>query len=79
VARLDIALQRLQAIYSRPRTSSATGQESSSSEEATSSGETDNEEDAESGDDRVMESSGEASLGSCQFTGDDESSEEDAS
>jgi hypothetical protein len=37
--RLDSALQRLQAIYARPRTSAATGQESSSSGEATSSGE----------------------------------------
>jgi hypothetical protein len=37
-ARLDIALHRLQAIYSRPGTSSAARQESSSSNEATSSG-----------------------------------------
>jgi hypothetical protein len=77
-ARLDIALQHLQAIYSRSGTSSVAGHESSSSEEATSSGETDDEEAAESGDDGATESSGEASSGSCQCTGDDESSEEDA-
>jgi hypothetical protein len=85
-AHLGIALQCLQAIYSHPRTSSAVEQESSSSEDATSSGETDDEEAAESsdeeaaesGDDEAMEFSGEASSGSCQCTGDDESSEQDA-
>jgi hypothetical protein len=77
-AHLGIALQHMQAIYSRPGTSSAAGQESSSSEEATSSGETDDEEATESGDDGATDSSGEASLGSCQCTGDDGSSKEDA-
>jgi hypothetical protein len=71
------SLHCLQAIYSRLGTSSAAGQESSSSEEATSSGETDDEEAAESGNDRATESSREASSGSCQCSGDDESSEED--
>jgi hypothetical protein len=77
-ARLDSALQRLQAIYARPGTSAAVGQESSSNGEATSSGKADNKEAAEAGNDRATESSGEASSGSSQSTGDDEDSEEDA-
>jgi hypothetical protein len=77
-ARLDIALQRLQAIYARPGKSAAAGQESSSSGEATSSGEADSEEATESGDDRATESSGEASSGSSHGTGDNKDSEEDA-
>jgi hypothetical protein len=77
-AHLDIALHHLQAIYCRPGTSSIAGQESSSSKEATSSGESGDEEAAESGDDGATESSGEASLGSSQGTSDDESSKEDA-
>jgi hypothetical protein len=52
-ARLDIALHRLQAIYSRPSTSSAARPESSSSEEATSFGESGDEEAAESGDEEA--------------------------
>jgi hypothetical protein len=43
-ARLDIALQRLQAIYARPGTSATAGQESSSSGDTASSGESDSEE-----------------------------------
>jgi hypothetical protein len=77
-ARLDITLHRLQAIYARPGTSTAAGQESSSSSEATSFGESDSEEAAESGDDGATESSGEVSSRSSQGTGDDEGSEEDA-
>jgi hypothetical protein len=75
---LDSALQCLQAIYARPGTSAAAGQESSSNGEATSSGEAGNEEAAEAGDDRATESSGEASSGSSQSTGNNEDSEEDA-
>jgi hypothetical protein len=80
VARLDIALQCLQAIYSRPGTSSAARLESSSSGEATSSGESGNEEAAESDDEEAAESSGEeeASSASSLGLGGDESSEEDA-
>jgi hypothetical protein len=76
-ARLDIALQRLQAIYARPGTSAATGQESSSSDDTTGSGESGGEEAEEVNGDGAMESSGEASLDSSQGTGDDEDSEED--
>jgi hypothetical protein len=68
-AQLDIALQRLQAIYARPRTSAAVGQESSSSGDTSSSGESGSE--GAGKDDRAMESSGDASLGSSQGTGDD--------
>jgi hypothetical protein len=42
-ARLDIALQRLQAIYTRPGTSAAAGQDSSSRGDTTSSGESGSE------------------------------------
>jgi hypothetical protein len=77
-ARLDIAFQRLQAIYAHPGTSAAAGQESSSSSEATSFGEAGSEEAAEASDDGATESSREASSGSSQGTGDDEDSEEDA-
>jgi hypothetical protein len=77
-ARLDIALNRLQAIYARPGTSVAAGQESSSSGEATSCGKSGSEEAAKSGDDGVTESSGEGSSGSSQGTGDSEDSEDDA-
>jgi hypothetical protein len=78
VERLDIALQRLQAIYARPGTSAAAGQESSSSSDTTSSGESGSEEAEEAGDNGAMVSNEEASSGSIQGTGDDEDSEEDA-
>jgi hypothetical protein len=52
-ARLDSALQRLQAIYACPGTSAATGQESSSSGDATSSEESSSEEAEEASDDGV--------------------------
>jgi hypothetical protein len=55
--RLDMALQRLQAIYSRLGTSSAARPESSSSEEATSSEESRDEDVAESGDEEAAKSS----------------------
>jgi hypothetical protein len=77
-ARLDIALQRLQAIYTRPGTSAAAGQDSSSSGDTMSSGESGSEEAEEASDDGATESSGEVSSGSSQGTGDDEESEEDA-
>jgi acetolactate synthase regulatory subunit len=77
-ARLDIALQRLQAIYPRPGTSAAVGQESSSSSDTASSGEFGSEEAEEAGGDGETESSGEASSESSQGTGDGEGSEEDA-
>jgi hypothetical protein len=77
VARLDIALQRMQAIYARPGTSAAAGQESSSSSDTSSSGESGSE-GAEEDDGRAMESSGEASSGSSQDTGYDEDAAEDA-
>jgi hypothetical protein len=77
-ARLDIALQCLQAIYARPETSAAVGQESSSSGDATSSEECSSEEAEEAGDDGATESSGEASSGSSQGTSNDEDSKEDA-
>jgi hypothetical protein len=75
---LDIALQHLQALYARPGTSAAVGQEGSSSGDATSSGESGSEGAEEAGDDGATESSREASSGSSQGTGDDEGSEEDA-
>jgi hypothetical protein len=78
VARLDISLHRLQAIYARPTTSSAVGQESSSSDEGMSSGESSSEEASEFGNDGAMEPSREASSGSSQGTGDDEGFEDDA-
>jgi hypothetical protein len=70
-ARLDIALQWLQAIYARPGTSAATGQGSSSSGDTSSSGKSGSEE-AEDDDGGATESSGDASSGSSQGTGDDE-------
>jgi hypothetical protein len=70
-ARLDIALQRLQAIYARPGPSAAAGQGSSSSGDTSSSGEFGSKE-AEEHDSGVMESSGDTSSGSSQGTGDDE-------
>jgi hypothetical protein len=78
-ALLDIALQRLQAIYTRPGTSGAAGQDSSSNGDTASSEESGSEEAEEAGDDGAMESSREASSGSSQGIGDDEDSEEDAS
>jgi hypothetical protein len=78
VERLDTTLQHLQAIYARPGTSAAAGQESSSSGDTTSSGESGSEGAKEAGDDGATESSGEASLGSSQGTDDDEDSEADA-
>jgi hypothetical protein len=74
---LDIALQRLQAIYARSGTSAAVGQESSSSGDSSSSGESGGEE-AEGEDDEATESSGAASSGSSQGTGDDEDAAEAA-
>jgi hypothetical protein len=77
-ARLDITLQRLQAIYARLGTSAAAGQEGSSSRDTTSSGESGSEGAEDAGDDGATESSREASSGSSQGTGDDEGSKEDA-
>jgi hypothetical protein len=77
-ARLDIALQRLQAIYARPRTSAAAGQEGSSSDGTMSSGESGGEEAGEADGDDATGSSGETSSGSSHGTGDDEGSEENA-
>jgi hypothetical protein len=77
-ARLDVALQRLQAMYARPGMSAAAGLGSSSSGDTMSSGESGSEEAEEAGGDGATESSGEASSGSSQGTGDDEDSEEDA-
>jgi hypothetical protein len=74
---LDIALQRLQAIYACPGMSAAVGQESSSSGDTSSSGESGSEGAGED-DDGVTESSGEASSGSSQGTDDDEDATEDA-
>jgi hypothetical protein len=74
---LNIALQHLQALYARPRTSATVGQESSSSGDTLSSGESGSEGAEEAGDDRATESSGEVSSGSSQGTSDDEDSEED--
>jgi hypothetical protein len=62
-ARLDIALQCLRAIYARPGTSRAAGQDSSSNGDTASSGESDSEEAEEAGDDGATESSGEVSSG----------------
>jgi hypothetical protein len=76
--RLDIALQRLLALYARPGTPAATGQEGSSSGDTTSSGESGSEGAEETGDDGATESSKEASLGSSLGTGDVKGSEEDA-
>jgi hypothetical protein len=73
-ARLDIALQRLQAIYARPGTSTAAGQESSSSDDTTSSRKSGGEEAREAGGDGATGSSGEASSDSSQGTSDDEDS-----
>jgi chromosome segregation ATPase len=53
-ARLDIALRRLQAIYACPGTSAAVGQESSSSDDTTSSGESGGEDAGEAGGDGVQ-------------------------
>jgi hypothetical protein len=71
VARLDIALQRLQAIYAYPGTFAAAGQGSSSSGDTSSSGKSGSEE-AEEDDGGATKSSGDASSGSSQGTGDDE-------
>jgi hypothetical protein len=76
-ARLDIALQRLQAIYACPRTSAAAGQESSSSGDSSSSGESSSE-GARKDDHGVTESSVDASSGSSQGTGDNEDDAEAA-
>jgi hypothetical protein len=75
--RLDIALQRLQAIYARPGTSAAAGPESSSSGDTSSSGESGSEGAGED-DDGATESSGDASSGSSQGIGDDEDDAEAA-
>jgi hypothetical protein len=72
-ARLDVALQRLQAIYTHPGPSAAAGQEGSSSDGTTSSGESGGE---EADGDSATGSSGETFSGSSQGTGDDEGSEE---
>jgi hypothetical protein len=73
---LDIALWQLQAIYARPGTSAAAGQESSSSDGTTSSGESGGEEAGEVVGDGTTGSSGETSLGSSQGTSDNKDSEE---
>jgi hypothetical protein len=75
-ARLDIALQRLQAIYARLGTFAAAGQEGSSSDGTMSYGESGGEEAGEADGDSAMGSNGETSSGSSQGTGDDEDSEE---
>jgi hypothetical protein len=69
--RLDIALQRLQAIYARPGAPATVDQESSSSGDTSGSGESGSGE-AKEEDDRATESSEGASSGSSQGTGDDE-------
>jgi hypothetical protein len=76
-ARLDIALQRLQAIYAHTGTSVAMGQESSSSGDTSSSGESYSEGAGED-DDGATKSSGHESSGSSQGTGDDEEDAEAA-
>jgi hypothetical protein len=76
--RLDIALQRLQALYARPGTSAAAGQEGSSTGDTSSSGESGSEGAEEANDDGATESSAEASSGSSQGTSDDEDAEEGA-
>jgi hypothetical protein len=68
---LDIALQRLQAIYACPGTSAAVGQGSSSSGSSSGSEESGSEEAGED-DGGATEFSGDASSGSSQGTGDDE-------
>jgi hypothetical protein len=78
VAQLDIALQQLQAIYACLGSSVTAGQEGSSSDNSTSSGESGGEEAKEASGDGVTESSGEVSSNSSQGTGNDEGSEEDA-
>jgi hypothetical protein len=77
-ARLDIALQRLPAIYARPGMSAATGQEGSSSDGTTSSGESSGEEAGEADSDEAVGSSRETSSSSSHGTGDDEGSEDNA-
>jgi hypothetical protein len=77
-ARLDVTLQRLQAIYTRPGTSGAVAQDSSSSGDTASSGESGSEEAEDTGDDGATEFSREASSGSSQGTDDDEDSEDNA-
>jgi hypothetical protein len=67
---LDIALQRLQAIYACPGAPTAADQESSSSSDTSGFGESGSEE-AEEDDDGATESSEGASLGSSQGTDDD--------
>jgi hypothetical protein len=74
---LDVALQRLQAIYARPGPSAAADQESSSSGDSSGSGESRSEE-AEEGDNGASESSGDASSGLSQGTGDGEGDAEAA-
>jgi hypothetical protein len=69
---MDAAIQRLQAIYSRPRTSAAARPESSSSEEEMSSKESGDEEGAELGDGEAASPASSADLN------DFDSSEEDA-
>jgi hypothetical protein len=70
-ARLDIALRRLQAIYTRPGAPAAVDQESSSSDDTLGSGESGSE-GAGDDDGGAMESNGDASSGSSQGIGDDE-------
>jgi hypothetical protein len=74
---LDVALQRLQAIYARPGPSAAADQESSSSGDSSGSGESRSEE-AEEGDNGASGSSGDASSGLSQGTGDGEGDAEAA-
>jgi acetolactate synthase regulatory subunit len=74
---LDVALQRLQAIYARLGPSAAADQGSSSSGDSLSSGGSGSEEAGED-DDRASESSGDASSGSSQGTSDGEGNTEAA-
>jgi hypothetical protein len=74
---LDVALQWLQAIYSRPGPSAAVDQGSSSSGDSSSSGESGSEE-AEEDDGGVSKSSGDTSSDSGQGTGNDEGDTEAA-
>jgi hypothetical protein len=70
--RLDIALRRLQAIYTHPGAPAAADQESSSSGDTSGSEESGSEEAEEEEDDGATESSKGASSGSSQGTSDDE-------
>jgi hypothetical protein len=68
---MDAAIQRLQAIYSRPETSVAARPESSSSEEAMSSKESDDEEAVESGNDEATSPTSSMDLDDADSSGED--------